>query len=86
VLTRRLAASFDASTRSVALTEWEKFPRKAIGVSVLFSKIPKISQMPKCQHFETKILETKILITRCEKSRFHPVLAKNPDKPKIFIK
>jgi len=35
-------------------------------------------------------LETKIQITRCEKSKSYPVLAKirlkNPDKPKIFIK
>jgi len=34
-------------------------------------------------------LETKIRITRCEKSRFYLVLAKiqikNPDKPMIFI-
>jgi len=35
-------------------------------------------------------LETKFRITKCEKSRCYPVLAKirfkNPDKPKIFIK
>jgi len=35
-------------------------------------------------------LETKIRNTRCEKSRFYPVLAKirikNPDKPKSFKK
>jgi len=33
VQTRRLAASFDASTRSVALTGAEKFPRKVTCVS-----------------------------------------------------
>jgi len=42
VQTRRLAVSFDASTRSVALTEQEKFPRKAMCVSVFFfQKSPK---------------------------------------------
>ena len=47
VQTRRLAASFDASTRSIALTDREKFPRKATCVSVFFSKIPKSARVPK---------------------------------------
>ena len=36
MLTRRLAASFDASTRSVALTNREKFPRRAMCVLMLY--------------------------------------------------
>ena len=36
VETRRLAASFYASTRPTALTKWEKFPHKATCVSALF--------------------------------------------------
>jgi len=39
--------SFDASTRSVALTKLEKFLRKATCVSVFFL-IPKSGQTPKC--------------------------------------
>jgi len=48
VQTRRLNASFDDSTRSVALAEWEKFPLKAMCVSVLFFLIPKRGRTPKC--------------------------------------
>ena len=40
VETRRLAASLDALSRSVALTEREKFPHKATCVSVFFSENP----------------------------------------------
>ena len=44
VQTRRLAASFDASTRSVTRTGAEKFPFKAMCVPVFFFlKIPKSS-------------------------------------------
>jgi len=42
VQTRRLAASFDTSTKSVALVGPEKFPRKATCVVVFFfQKSPK---------------------------------------------
>jgi len=41
VHTRRLATSFDASTRSVILTGAEKFPHKATCVSAFFWKSPK---------------------------------------------
>ena len=45
VQTRRLATSFDISTRSVTRTRAEKFPRKATCVSVFFSqKCPKAAR------------------------------------------
>jgi len=45
----RLAAPFELLARSVALTEPEKFPRKATCISVFFFvKIPKTGRMPKC--------------------------------------
>jgi len=40
VQTRRLAASFDTATRSIALTKREKFPCKATCVSVFFFENP----------------------------------------------
>jgi len=40
VQTRRLAASFEASTRSVTCTGTKKFPRKATCVSALFFENP----------------------------------------------
>jgi len=48
VQTRRLNAFFDALTRSVALTDREKFSRKATSVSVFFFRKSKSGRTLKC--------------------------------------